>query len=430
MFKLSQDQQDAVDMFGEFLQSDETEMALMGHAGTGKTSTIKHMIKAGKDIKQFLASLLGERGDLNIKLTATTNKAAQVLSEKTGMDTQTIHSLLCLKVFNDTKTGETKVKQADVYKPYANTIIFIDEASMVDSVLLKVIREATKKNCKVVYVLDPYQLAPVNERVCPVSVQVTKRAILDTIHRQGANNPIIDLAEAFRESIVTGVFPDITDYLSPEIQLVKGQTFKDLITAQYTDPNHHHERAKVVAWTNRRVIEYNKYISNLIYNTSDFSPMEYVTTNRPIIGQSNGRQVTVAKTDAIFQIQGVSPYTVNVRGIPCHEVDTVVGRLQIPVSYADYQTRLKELAGEAKKKKYWGEYFDFKEAFHDIRPVHACTIHKSQGSTYNTTYIDLHDIGRNSKISEVGRLLYVAVTRAASNIVLYGQLPSHFRINR
>lgn len=40
--------------------------------------------------------------------------------------------------------------------------------------------------------------------------------------------------------------------------------------------------------------------------------------------------------------------------------------------------------------------------------------------------IDVGDIGRNGKMDEVARMMYVAVTRASDNIILTGELPEKF----
>jgi ATP-dependent exoDNAse (exonuclease V) alpha subunit len=64
------------------------------------------------------------------------------------------------------------------------------------------------------------------------------------------------------------------------------------------------------------------------------------------------------------------------------------------------------------------------EAFCDLRPIHASTVHKSQGSTYQTVYVDLTDIGRNTRRDVLLRLLYVALTRAKGDVVVTGELPS------
>ena len=72
-------------------------------------------------------------------------------------------------------------------------------------------------------------------------------------------------------------------------------------------------------------------------------------------------------------------------------------------------------------------YHIAKELFADLRPSHACTVHKSQGSTYKTVYIDLGDIGSCYEANAVARMLNTAISRASERLVLFGELPLKYR---
>ncbi|HYQ92191.1 MAG TPA: helicase C-terminal domain-containing protein, partial [Candidatus Competibacteraceae bacterium] len=71
----------------------------------------------------------------------------------------------------------------------------------------------------------------------------------------------------------------------------------------------------------------------------------------------------------------------------------------------------------------WRAFFQFKERYADLRPPHAGTIHRSQGSTYDLAYLDLTDIGRNTKWYEIAKLLYVGLTRPRHTVMATGTLP-------
>ena len=53
-------------------------------------------------------------------------------------------------------------------------------------------------------------------------------------------------------------------------------------------------------------------------------------------------------------------------------------------------------------------------------------MHKSQGSTYDTVFIDLENIGSCRNPDQVARMLYVAVSRARNRIFLFGKLPTKY----
>ena len=63
----------------------------------------------------------------------------------------------------------------------------------------------------------------------------------------------------------------------------------------------------------------------------------------------------------------------------------------------------------------WKLFHHFQDSFVDLRSVHAITAHRSQGSTFDTVFVDAKDIkASNDKF----RLLYVACTRARNLVYI------------
>jgi Cdc6-like AAA superfamily ATPase len=93
--QLSADQQAAASAFIDFLLDDKKhELLLIGNAGTGKSFLTKYLVKLARNNSSLLKLLGTSTGDLSIKFTASTNKAAVVLGDKVGEEATTIHSLL------------------------------------------------------------------------------------------------------------------------------------------------------------------------------------------------------------------------------------------------------------------------------------------------------------------------------------------------
>lgn len=61
----------------------------------------------------------------------------------------------------------------------------------------------------------------------------------------------------------------------------------------------------------------------------------------------------------------------------------------------------------------------FLATFASFKYNHALTVHKSQGSTYKTTVLNVKDISFNQNEQEKQRLLYTGVTRASDLLILY-----------
>ena len=70
------------------------------------------------------------------------------------------------------------------------------------------------------------------------------------------------------------------------------------------------------------------------------------------------------------------------------------------------------------RAKAWRDYMTFKDCVVCMDFPYAMTVHKSQGSTYDTVYVDTQDLGicANSNYNLYLKLLYVAISRA-SNMV-------------
>jgi exodeoxyribonuclease-5 len=72
--------------------------------------------------------------------------------------------------------------------------------------------------------------------------------------------------------------------------------------------------------------------------------------------------------------------------------------------------------------KNWNRYFHLKNTFPDLRPRDAATVHKAQGSTYESVFIDVGNLSTCHLPNVVSRLLYVGFTRAKNRVILYGEL--------
>lgn len=172
------------DVANTLLHTDKPVLTLCGAAGTGKTS-----------LMFFLASLLREKG-MRIGWCAPTGKAAARLSERTGEEVKTIHSM----VYRSVVTGaDGQPKFGDVKDVASHGKVWIcDEASMVDRQLGKHLRQAISgTGGRLLYVGDREQLPPI--RGTWDANFDRPDAVLETVHRQAKDNPILRIATDLRE---------------------------------------------------------------------------------------------------------------------------------------------------------------------------------------------------------------------------------------
>ncbi len=162
---------------------------ITGGPGTGK-STITNAILT---ITCKLTS--------QIVLAAPTGRAAKRMSEITGKKAQTIHSLLEF----DFRAGAFKRNRNN---PLQCDLIIIDEASMIDTVLMYHLLRAIPDHARAVFVGDINQLpsvGPGNVLKDLIASQRLSVTGLTDIYRQAAGSLIITNAHA----INSGVFPNI-----------------------------------------------------------------------------------------------------------------------------------------------------------------------------------------------------------------------------
>jgi len=411
--KLSTDQQLALDAIMDFLiDPDEREMALSGSSGSGKTTLVEHVIKTAKQQAPMLKLITGDDDELRVVLTSSTNKAAKVLMDATKYKAGTIHKLLGLRVFNDYSNGKTKLLKTKETKVYANTLIILDEGSMVSLDLLKVIREQTI-DCKILFVGDANQLAPVFETTAPVFSNVPKQVHLTTIQRQAAGNPIIQFGQDFVSYLKGNPFPPITS-VGTEIQWMSGQDFQNAIDYEFKAMTHDND-ARALAWTNKRVHELNSYIRHTTGHNQEYVVGERVLTNQPVMDGNR----TILNTDDIAEITKITDSTkADINGWDI----TLNNKVRVFQAYNQHEvTTAIKIASKAKN---WPLYFAYKEDFADLRPIFACTIAKSQGSTYKTVFLDLDDIGKCRQNTDIARMMYVASTRPSEKLIMTGTLPA------
>jgi hypothetical protein len=197
-----------------------------------------------------------------------------------------------------------------------------------------------------------------------------------------------------------------------EINIVTGSQLQDVIDQEYTK-YHEPNDLKILAWTNDRVIAYNKHVRSLYTTSPHFVEGEQVIANDPIIKFRN----VIYPTDHVVTITNIEPASED--GVDGFAVTLNHGfKGFMPNSWKMAKAKMNHYA----KDKNWRAYFHIKEEWLDLRPLHASTCHKSQGSTYRKVFIDVSDIGENKKWDEISRLMYVAISRASEAVYLYGSL--------
>jgi hypothetical protein len=409
---LSNGQQAAYDAFVAFITHPTEEVFLLeGYAGTGKSTLVDHILNTLSSTLKTVKLITQTKDDWEVVLTATTNKACEALREITGQEVRTIHSLLSLRVETDYKAKTTTLVPAGgVREELENKIIFIDEASFIDEDLLLYIMQDTK-NCKIIFIGDRAQLAPIMSTRTPAFHSGFKGAALTEVLRQAKGNPIIDLATGFRNTVNGAPWPKFVFDGKHLLHIPRAEFEKRIITECSRDDWHHND-TKVLAYTNKAVIAYNHGVRNIIQGIPELEVGDYAICNSYI-----GNKRCKVSTDATVMITDISPASEHgVSG--WNVVMDKVNRAFLPAFLEDKRQRLIE----ARKNDEWELVQHIDTTWIDLRAAYACTVNKSQGSTYNKVFIDLDNLRRCYNPNNLARLMYVSVSRARHQVIFTGDL--------
>ena len=416
---LNPGQQAAADAFFQFLFSDEKEMIISGPGGTGKTHLMSYLIDQTMPQYFETCKLMGiEPLYDDVRMTATTNKAAEVVAVATSRPTETVHSFLNLKVTDDFATGESKLTKTTAWVVHEDKILFVDECSMIDQSLRAMILEGTH-NCKIVYVGDHCQLAPVKETLSPIYRD--NLPFYELTEPMRTKDPHLQAVQAqLRHTVETGEFypiqevPGVIDHLDDaDMQFAINHIF-----SQQT-----HE-SRILAYTNARVMDYNDHIRALRGLPAEYTQGEFLVNNSAIRLKNRmlsvEEELTVLNTSSTIDSIAIEPNVIlTVRRMT---LETRVGDTFTDIMVPTDRAHFAELLKYYRRQKNWNRFFHLKNTYPDLRPRDAATVHKSQGSTYDSVFIDLGNISTCNMANQVARMLYVAFTRPRTRIFLYGEL--------
>lgn len=422
---LNQGQQKAAEGFIQFLFSSDKELIISGGGGVGKTHLMGYLIDSVMVTYFDTCKIMGIEPLYNeVIMTATTNKAAEVLGIATKRPTMTIHSFLNLKVMDNHDTGKSKLTQTRSWKIHENMIIFIDECSMIDSALHRFIREGTH-NCKIVYVGDHCQLPPVTETISPIYRNNLPFYELTQSMRNAGQPALMTVCAQLRDTVETGIFKPI-QIVPGIIDHVGDDEMQQLV---YDHFQHQTRSARILTYTNQKSILYNEFVRDIRQLPYEYGVGELLINNQPIQlrdrqGLSVEAEVEIIGQDEQTELMTIEPgVKLEVRN---SVIRTGIGQVFTEVPMVVDRAHYLSLVKFYQRQKNWNRYFYLKNTFPDLRPRDASTGHKSQGSTYDIAFIDVGDLSTCRQPDIAARLLYVCFSRASSRVILYGDLDSKY----
>jgi hypothetical protein len=401
---------------------------LQGYAGVGKTYIVS----------QWMMRVLEDEPGVRICVAAPTHKALDVLRGKCGhldVEFKTVASLLGQHI---SRNEDGELVKGEVPRDWSYDIYMIDEASMITR---EQCEKLEAKGWKIVYVGDPAQLPPVGESSSP-AFEYKNKFLMTTVVRQEADNPVVGIATMLRGRIEEGqgyTMADIAAFATPTDNRLRKVSRSNLYTWAIGAIQKNLD-GRILAYTNQTVRQHNAAMHKMLFPEAPlFGVGEKVLVNDAYALPkdadadpdaepemlTNGTVMTVIScTLRAAEEHGVVTYDVE-----CDHPDG--RRLILPVAlYEDNAKSVHKVLTEkiwALRKKQGKTEKDRAELRHllqvrkplnllaPLRHAYACTVHKSQGSTYDVSFVDFSDMYRSEDRT---KLMYVSVTRTSKFLVM------------
>ena len=360
---------------------------LTGGPGTGKTTVINGIIKTYAD----LHGLDLKKTDLPIILAAPTGRAARRMKELTNLPSATIHRHLGLNSEDDFKTLEDYL-DCD--------LIIIDEFSMVDTWLANQLFESIADSTQVIIVGDQDQLPSVGPgQVLANLLQINEipKVSLTKIFRQSEDSTIVTLASQMRQ----GQLPaDFTEKKADR---------------SYFEANANHIPQMVP-----------KIVSAAI--KSGIAAQDVQILAPMYRGQAGINNLNTIMQDLLNPQEKANQFAFN--GIFFRKNDKIlhlVNDTELNVFNGDIGIITDLIPGKYTESKQDEIYMSFdgneviypRNEWNKITLAYAMSIHKSQGSEFPVVILP---ITRQSGRMLQRNLIYTAITRAKSKLVMLGEI--------
>lgn len=348
---------------------------ITGGPGTGKTSIQKAILNIYRN----------HYPGKQVVCCAPTGRAARRMEQSTGFTASTVHKALSLFAGEDGMFGEPEPLEAD--------LVLVDEVSMLDIYLAKHIMQGIPNRCQIVFIGDSDQLPSVGPGA--VLSEIIKSGVipvvrLDRVHRQSAGSRIATNAKLIRHGNLSMDYGDDFRFvdsgdLSNSAEMLEKIYLEE--TAKYGVDNvallspYRQKTETGVNALNERI--------RVQINPPDTAKKEVILGKR-----------TFRLGDKVMQIK-------NREDINNGDVGYITG-----ISGSGSETVVKIDFGDGRMAEY-----DITElGMLDLG--YASTIHKSQGSEYQSVIINLQCA---HAIMLVRPLIYTAITRAKERVIIVGE---------
>ncbi|SKA81114.1 exodeoxyribonuclease V alpha subunit [Clostridium sp. USBA 49] len=379
---------------------------ITGGPGTGKTTIINCITG------------IFEKASMKVFMAAPTGRAAKRMTEATGREAKTIHRLLEIGIGEDENLDFIR----DESSPLECDVIIIDEASMIDIMLMNSLLKAVSIGTRVIIVGDVDQLpsvGPGNVLRDIIESKCVKVVRLKHIFRQAKESMIIVNAH----KINSGEMP-ILNEKNKDFYFIRNDNQNEILNT-------------IIELINIRLPKFNKEW-NKMQHIQILSPMrkgnlgvfnlnkklqEILNPKKPYKNEKVFRDIIFRTGDKVMQIK--NNYSIKWTRIKGEGEPEGTGIFNGDVGYIeeiDEENDTIIVNFDDEKRVYYDS-----TSLDELDLAYAITIHKSQGSEFPVVIMPAF-MGPPLLMNK--NLLYTGITRAKQMVVLVGSIKAiQFMIN-
>ena len=348
---------------------------LTGGPGTGKTLTQKALLALYKKLHP----------QNTVQCCAPTGRAARRMEESTGVEAATIHKVLKLMAGEDGTYSEPEPMEAD--------LVLVDEVSMLDIYLAENLFRSLKQGCQVVLVGDADQLPSVGPG-----------AVLREMLACG-QIPVVRLTKIYRQDADSHIAMNAALIRAGNLHLEYGNDFQFIESA-----NIEYSAGMIEELYLREVSRFG--VDNVALlspfrkktetgvNTLNPKLREWINPKTPGKPEVSHGKRLFRPGDKVMQIR-------NKEDVSNGDIGTITA-----ITHEDSDFLVTVDFGDGRVMEYDNSQLELLDL------AYATTIHKSQGSEYDSVIISIqmaHTVMLNRP------LLYTAITRAKKRVILIGE---------
>lgn len=369
---------------------------ITGGPGTGKTTIIKCIIE------------IYENSGMKVLLAAPTGRAAKRMSESTGREAKTIHRLLEMGVSDDENSFFGKGEG----EPLEGDVIIIDEASMIDIMLMNSLLKAIRLGTRVIIVGDVDQLpsvGPGNVLRDLINSNFINVVRLNEIFRQGKESMIIVNAHKINSGELPYLNKKDGDFFFDSRENIDDilKTIIDLINRRLPNFNSKWNKVKdiqILSLTRKGVLgveNLNNELQKILNPPSNHKK------------EKNVREMIFREGDKVMQIKNnYSLKWTRISGIGDEEgVGVFNGDMGFIESINEDKSTLTVIFDDERRVVYEFAFLD------ELELAYAITVHKSQGSEFKVV---ITPVFMGSAFLMNRNILYTGITRAKELVVVVG----------